>query len=713
MLGLQWRLIFWLAVTAGLAYGISLILGIDGVSRITAAGYEIEMKTGVFIISLMTLLALAMLVFWIALKGVSGVLGVFSLFAKRREKKGLGALSTALVALAEGDGPRALKSALKAEDLLDNPDLTRLVTAQAAKAAGDEERAARYYEMMASDRDTNFIGVAGLLRQALHDNQPERALKLAEQAHKLRPREGEVMDALFDLQLGRGDWSGARETVRSGVKAKRLTRDVGDRRRAVLHVTEAMERDKAGEAEAAHAQAMEAVRLAPSLAPAAALAARLKAARGEARGAARILAAAWKAAPHPDIAAAFAALEPDETPKARQRRFEKLISANPGAEESRLLEAEIALAAEDFEGARTALGDLAETAPSARACALMAALEQATGADFETVRAWLAKAAAAPRNARWVCDSCGAESESWSFRCGHCHAFDSLGWRVADASEGLSESALFPLLAGAAAATPGPALGPTASAQISAPAASTSPQGAASGGALAGPAPSRAARATNGASRPPVDAAAPIDAPAAPERAVVIDAQDPPPQAHQPAPQAASAAAASAHRAGTAGVAPGSAPKPGGVPGPRNLVAPPPSAPAPFAPPPSAPPAPTTPRSRPHSEAAAVFEAPQTAPHVDEPAPKRPTPTYTLPTTAPLQKRGVRPGASIAPAAPAEQRAGAANGAAAGPAAIPAAELEHDGSPTKRLPAPGRETRRDSRAAPDATAPLDAGAQGD
>lgn len=448
MMGLGWRLGVWLAAIGALAWGIHAALSLDEPIYLDVLVGTVRTTTGVALLSFLFLLSGLLLVLGVLLRGVLGLGQIWAFFRKMRFKRGLAALSETLIALAEEDGKRAMKAATKAEGLLDDPDLTRLITAQAAKLSGDEDKAARYYEKMAEDRDTSFLGAVGLMRQALAEDKTERALVLAERAHALRPKNAEVMDALLGLQRKKADWSGARETIRAGVRSGRLTRDVGDRRRAVLHVTEALEKEAAGDVAAARQEALAAVRLAPALPAAASLSARMLGEKGEKRGAARILIAAWRIEPHPDVAAAFAALEPGETPEARQRRFQKLFEASPESEETRLLRAEIALAAEDYETARQALGDLPFAAPSARACALMAAVEQSTGAAQETVRAWLASAAAAPRGARWVCDNCGSVAAKWSYCCPRCDAFDALDWRQADGPEGLSEAALFPLLSG-------------------------------------------------------------------------------------------------------------------------------------------------------------------------------------------------------------------------------------------------------------------------
>ena len=97
--------------------------------------------------------------------------------------------------------------------------------------------------------------------------------------------------------------------------------------------------------------------------------------------------------------------------------------------ESRLLAAELALAAEDFPAARKALGDLAETQPTTRSLAIMAAVERGQGAPEQVVRGWLAKALGASRGPQWICGKCNHVHAAWAPVCENCGAFDTLDWR--------------------------------------------------------------------------------------------------------------------------------------------------------------------------------------------------------------------------------------------------------------------------------------------
>ena len=69
---------------------------------------------------------------------------------------------------------------------------------------------------------------------------------------------------------------------------------------------------------------------------------------------------------HPQIevivATAFAEIEPKESARDRVKRFEALTKVSPDNPETKMLLAELLIAAEDFPGARRAMGDLAETA---------------------------------------------------------------------------------------------------------------------------------------------------------------------------------------------------------------------------------------------------------------------------------------------------------------------------------------------------------------
>ena len=365
------------------------------------------------------------------------------------DRKGLNALTDSMTALASGNGTEAMALAAKADRYLHQPHLTNLISAQAAELAGDRKKAAAVYRRLLDDPRTRFVGVRGLMKQKLDEGDRETALRLAEKAFQMQPANRDIQETLFQLQTAQGDWAGARKVLGAELKSGHMPRDVHRRRDALLALQEAkavLSDDLSIEAREA---ALVANRQSPDLIPAAVMAAQGLAADGKAKQASRILIKAWEVQPHPDLAAAYAALKIDETPAQRLERFRPLFAAAPEAEETRLQRAELQIAAEDFPAARRTLGDLPETHPTARALTLMAAIERGAGADDSVVRGWLTRALSAPRGPQWVCDKCQQVNAAWSPVCDNCGGFDTLSWREPPgAARAPSPTDILPLIVG-------------------------------------------------------------------------------------------------------------------------------------------------------------------------------------------------------------------------------------------------------------------------
>ena len=437
------KVLLFVAAIAGITFGAGMLLDTGGGIRIAAAGYELTFGPLQAVIAALFLVALV----WLILKIVGLIVATLRFlngdetaisryFDRNRERKGYQALAEGMMAIASGEGRIALARAAKAEKFLDKPELTTLLTAQAAEMVGDTKRATAAYKALLGDQSTRFVGIRGLMKQKLTEGDTATALKLAEKAFALKPKHTETQDVLLKLQAEHADWKGARTTLGAKLKSGDLPRDVYRRRDAVLALQEARVVLDDASPIAAREAAIEANKLSPDLIPAAAMAARSYSLKGEAKNAVRVLKKAWEVMPHPDLAAAFAEIEPEETPAARLKRFKVLTGLRPDDPETKMLLAELNIAAEDFPSARRALGDLATNAPTGRSVALMAAIERGEGADDSVVRGWLARAMAAPRGPQWCCDKCQAIHAVWAPICENCGGFDTLSWRQPAAGMG-------------------------------------------------------------------------------------------------------------------------------------------------------------------------------------------------------------------------------------------------------------------------------------
>ena len=430
------KIAFFIVAVTAITFGATRLMEIPGGATITAGGVELSLSplelAFAFVALLIVLFVLAKLLGLLLatfrfLNGDETAISRY--FTRNRVRKGYEALSEGMMALASGEGHLAMTKAARAERYLNDPKLTTLLTAQAAELAGDTKKAEDSYRKLLGDQQTRFVGVRGILKQKLREGDTETALALAEKAFALKPRHEETQDILLRLQAAKADWSGARATLGAKLKSGTLPRDVHKRRDAVLALSEAKDILDTGKDIAAREAAIEANRLSPDLIPAAVMAARSYIADGKPKYATRLLAKAWAAHPHPDLAAAFAEIAPTEKPTERLKRFGALTKVAPDHPETRMLIAELQLAAEDFPAARRAIEGLVTSDPTSRNLTLMAAIERGQGADDAVVRGWLTRALTAPRGPQWVCDNCQHIHGSWAPVCENCSAFDTLSWK--------------------------------------------------------------------------------------------------------------------------------------------------------------------------------------------------------------------------------------------------------------------------------------------
>lgn len=451
------KVILFIGIVAALAYGAGYLMEAEGGVRISVGDTERTLGPLQSVIGLLVLVLAVWLLFKIVglivafLRFLNGdETAISRYFQRNRERKGFDTLAEGMMALASGEGRLALTKAAKAERLLKRPDLTTLLTAQAAEMAGDRSKAEEAYKRLLSDDKTRFVGVRGLMQQRLEAGDTDTAMKLAEKAFALKPKHEATQDTLLTLQAGAHDWSAARKTLGAKLKYGGLPRDVHKRRDAVLALGEAkdiLDENKTIEAREA---AIEANRLSPDLIPAAVMASDGYVSDGKPKNAARVIRKAWEVQPHPDLAAAFARIHPDESARERIARFMALTKSHRDHPETRMLEAELNIAAEDFPAARKALGDLAESDPTARSLTIMAAIERGSGADDAVVKGWLARALTAPRGPKWVCDKCQKVHADWGPVCDNCGGFDTLSWRRPedDAAQLPSGTEMLPLIVG-------------------------------------------------------------------------------------------------------------------------------------------------------------------------------------------------------------------------------------------------------------------------
>ena len=397
-------------------------------------GYRVEPPIGLLVLAALAF-AVAVVVLYRVVRAILGTpRRIGRARAASRRKRGYKALSQGMVAVAAGDAQEAARWSRRADDLLEDPPITLLLSAQAAQLNGDEKAAEKYFNAMLEKPETRFLGLRGLLMQALREGDHPRALTYVRQAHALRPKTPWVVTNLFELSQRTGDLDGAAVALKQAVKIKAMDRAEADHKGAVITLAKAERAHAEGRDDEALADARLADRSDPDFLAAALLHARLAVERKAWREAAKVVERSWPRTPSAELAALYRQAAPEAKPLEQVKRFARLAALNPEHRESHLALAEANLEAGLWGEVRRHLGHLVtlqgEDPPRAQVCRLMARLEEAERHDSAAARRWLERAASAPPDPAWVCDRCGAVATRWSADCGSCQSFDSLDWRL-------------------------------------------------------------------------------------------------------------------------------------------------------------------------------------------------------------------------------------------------------------------------------------------
>jgi HemY protein len=338
--------------------------------------------------------------------------------ANRNRRFGDIAVTRALVALAAGDTGDARREAGRARRLLGDTAQTLLLAAEAGRLAGREDEAETAFRQLSERPDAAFLGLRGLLRQAMERENWAEASALARQAEAAHPAAIWLRQERAALAVRTENWIDA------------------------LHLADA-DAPKAALAAAAATQAtnsVQGIRLARQAwkedrtLPAAALAyaAKLRADGRESR-AQSILRETWQIAPHPEIAASFLVTLPDGP--SRYAAAKRLTKGNPREIESRMVLARTSLEAGQCDDARFH----AEAARAAglnqhRLWVLLADIAEAEGGDTEAGRIAqrdaLRHSTTADPDPTWRCAACSTPTAAWTPVCPACAKIGTLRWGV-------------------------------------------------------------------------------------------------------------------------------------------------------------------------------------------------------------------------------------------------------------------------------------------
>jgi len=421
------RLIVFLLIAAALAWAAVWLANSPGEVTVTWQDTETVLPVGIAV-AIMAAITAAGIVAYEIWRWIAGLpRQIQSNRRQRRQIKGYQELTHGLIAAAAGDVTGARVHTKQAEKLLDASAATLLLSAQTAQLEGKEDVAQLKFQQMLKKPQTEFLGVRGLLADAVKRGDQEEALELAKRAYARSPNTSWVLTTYFDLLTRAGKWAEAEGLISDMAREKLLSGAEATRRRALMKHMQADEALAAGKTKEALELGRKATGLAPAFAPAAVTAALAARQHGKLRLAKRIIEDCWRLAPHPDLARAYADLVPEETAVERLNRCSRLEKLRPDHLVSQMMMAELAMNARHWDTARQHLGNALTLDPTAATYRLYAEYERASGGGDAKARDWLAKAADAPADKCWVCDDTGEILADWQLF-GPSGRFDSVQW---------------------------------------------------------------------------------------------------------------------------------------------------------------------------------------------------------------------------------------------------------------------------------------------
>ena len=442
-----------------------------GMLQLEWLGYQLEMRTSLAV-ALVVVLGLIVIFADRLLRGLLDLPGLLGRnLARRRAAQGHRALALGMIAVSAGEPAEARRQASRAQRLLSAPQLTDLLSAQAANLSGDHRAAGRYFTSLTGNADTAFLGHIGLARLALEDDRSDDALAEAQKALSLRPKSALAARQVMVLQAERGNWDAALPALNvmalnvptpqmkaPNTKAPNTKAGADDedaqviaRHRAALNfllaregVPEFMGAEstgggfmETGSSGPVHSSTVNQLQTAlaawPAFWPAAILLADIHLAAAAPRKAVKSLEVAFRAMPHVAIATRLQTAWNSNEGETVARLLKLVAASGDTAHEARSVVAAVALAHGLTGEAGRLIGEIPDAERDAATWRLAAQLaESGDNPDPAAANKALRMAGEAPRPRRWQCTSCQQLHDRWQAHCAGCAGFATLDWRRQD-----------------------------------------------------------------------------------------------------------------------------------------------------------------------------------------------------------------------------------------------------------------------------------------
>jgi HemY protein len=420
----------------------SFLQGLVGDTRIEWLGWRVQAPTSLMVVIAVVAVALMVFLAYLISCLVAVPIWISTRFSRRRLQHGNHALALGLVAASTGDGREALRQSKRAQRLLGDDTLTNLLSAQAASLTGDRSAARRFFEALAEDPATAFLGKAGVMRLEAESGNDDAALAAGREAFMLNKKAPSLAKGLFTLEARHGHWQEAIAALKVASQDPEMNKDDSRAAFATLyyHLAEARFAQD-NDAAAALKELNRALKHDSGFIPAVLAASRHYLALNKLRKNLSVLESGFASNPHPTLAQGlidgWSATNWGNGVKA----LGKLIATTEkhgNHPESLLCTARLAMNMSLWGEALRLINLIPEEKRNTAAWQILADLaehEHDSGASntaeknrYDRMEA-LTRAATAPRELGWRCSACTAEAAAWQAQCDSCGGFAQINYR--------------------------------------------------------------------------------------------------------------------------------------------------------------------------------------------------------------------------------------------------------------------------------------------
>ena len=363
----------------------------------------------------------------------------FIKFRFRREKsnyeKGYYAFSQGMIALANKDYKKAIKENNKVSYYLKDQTLNLLLTSETLKIEKKFDKLKEVYEDMLKNDNTKILGLKGLMKQYLHDQDFHHAFIYCEKLFNLNPEIDKIYETLVNIISKTNNWQKLIQINEKAIKYRLISKETYSTNKSIA-LYEISKIKRHSELNESINLIEKAIKLREYFSPYVYYYIELLIEKNNYSKAKKFLQKAWTHSPYPDFKKVIKLL----SKRMKISYFDLVIYVTGNSKtliESKLLIADSLIDKQNWTKAKQYLSSLLEHKPSKEVCLLMSKIEEGETNDPQKINAWISRSNFGELNKVWICRITNVSQEKWS-SVSNSGYFNSLDWITPKPLTGLS-----------------------------------------------------------------------------------------------------------------------------------------------------------------------------------------------------------------------------------------------------------------------------------